>query len=423
MTDTTLPVLVRVPAAPSPQVNRWTGQGSAEVAAVTGEGTMVGESMSGRHEVGAPEGVLTEERPGTTHPDGLVDEQRRRRRAAEAAADAAEAVAAEAAGRASAAIAAAARAAADAEAAADLAARAAAAAAAAAAAERDAVERAHAIGAANETTIALTPLPERTPPASPFPSRPAGPAAVPDQALPPDEAAVARAATMTISLAPLSDAPVTDTARETGGRAARRRAQEAAAAVALEANRDPDTRVFTVDPEPRPAVDEPASRRRRSEPDGGSGSPRTGLLARLRGRPGGRTVLVAAAVVGVVLVAAVVAGLTSSSRGASNAAVTAPAPPTAATAAPTSAAGEPDAAVDPTSTRAVAYLKALRAAGVPTSDSGQSETEAAQVICQQLAKGAQAADLVRALPAVLPTVNSKQARSVVSTAQKVYCSP
>ncbi len=376
---------------------------------------MVGESRSGwQAGDGTPEGVLTEERPGTPHPDGLVDEQRRRRRAAEAAADTAEAAAADAAARASAAIAAAASAAAEAEAAADLATRAAAEAEAAAAAERHAVERAHAISAvsANETTtVALAPVPSRPAPNGFRPSHhQLTPVAVPGQALPPDEAAVARAATMTISATPLRGAPTT----ATGGRAARRRAQEAAAAaaaVAREANRDPDTHVFTVDPEPEVAG-----------PVEGGGHPLKALLARFRGRPGGRMVLVAAAVGGVVLVAALVAGLVGGSRGASNAAVVQDAPTTAAAAAPTSATDDPEAAVDPTSTKAVAYLAALRDASVPTSDSGQSETEAAEVICQQLANGAAAADLVRALPAVLPTVNSKQAKSVVSIAQKDYCS-
>ncbi|MBN9101776.1 MULTISPECIES: DUF732 domain-containing protein [unclassified Pseudonocardia] len=387
---------------------------------------MVGESMNGwQSGDGTPDGVLTEERPGSTHPDGLVDEQRRRRRAAEAAADAAEAAAVDAAARASAAIAAAATAAAEAESAADLAARAAADAESAAAAERRAVERAHAISAvsANETTsVALAPVPATN---GSRPSR--HQVAVPGQALPPDESAVARAATMTIPAVPLREAsPAGREVPATGGRAARRRAQEAAAAaaaVAREANRDPDTHVFTVDREPEAAVGEttvsPRRRRARSDDDG---HPLTALLGRVRGLPGGRMVLVAAAVGGFILVAAVVAGLVGGSRGASTAAVVQEAPTSAEAAAPTSAAGGPDAAVDPTSTRAVAYLKALRAADVPTSDSGRSETEAAEVICQQLANGADAADLVRALPAVLPTVNSKQAKSVVSIAQKDYCS-
>lgn len=137
--------------------------------------------------------------------------------------------------------------------------------------------------------------------------------------------------------------------------------------------------------------------------------------------------LAATAVGAVIVVAAVVAALVNGSRGPSNAAVLQPAPssvdsPAAAGSEPTSAPETPDAAVDPTGPKAVAYLAALKDAGVPTSESGRAETEAAAVICEQLAKGAQASDLVRALPAVLPTVNSKQAKSVVSIAQKTYCS-
>jgi hypothetical protein len=59
---------------------------------------------------------------------------------------------------------------------------------------------------------------------------------------------------------------------------------------------------------------------------------------------------------------------------------------------------------------------------VPTSASGRSETEAAEAICRELATGADPAELVRALPAVLPTVDGKQAERVVSIAQRDYCS-
>jgi hypothetical protein len=400
---------------------------------------MVGESMHGRRSDG-PEGVLTEQRPG--HPDGLVDEQRRRRRAAEAVADAAEAAAEAAAARASAAIAAAAAAAADAEAAADLAARAAADAESALAAERRAVERSHAlstVGANETTTVVAAPVPDGAPlgGVEPYPLP-----AVPGQALPPDEAVVARAATMTMPAVPGAARPGRGTpsapgipapddratgahatgAHVTGGRAARRRAQEAAAAAAAvnrQANRDPDTHVFTVEPGPGETTPAPL-RRTRSEERAGSSV--DSLFTRLRGRPGARMLLVAGGVGGVVLVAALVAGMLAGSRGSSNAAVVEEVPVTAVAAAPTSAAADPDDVVDPTSAKAVAFLGALRAADVPTSDSGQSETEAAEVICQQLAAGAEEADLVRVLPAVLPAVNARQAKTVVSIAQSDYCS-
>lgn len=239
------------------------------------------------------------------HPDGLVDEQRRRRRAAEAVADAAEAAAAAAAGRASAAIAAAAAAAAEAEAAADTAASAAADAESAVAAERHAIERAHAANAvtANETTAVgmrpvvanglVEPRPEAGRNGAPVRTNGArhevaGPAPVdvPDQSLAPDEAAVAAAATMTMPRPAISEAP------NAGGRAARRRAQEAAAAVAREATRDPETHVFPRDDEPAVSTDgdstddgAPEPRTRRARTADGTGGRVSTLLGRFRNRP------------------------------------------------------------------------------------------------------------------------------------------
>jgi hypothetical protein len=113
--------------------------------------------------------------------------------------------------------------------------------------------------------------------------------------------------------------------------------------------------------------------------------------------------------------------------GPSPAAVIEATPPTAA-AAPAAQAGGAEAAgadsgaqVDPTTPKAVAYLKALRAADIPTSKTGVPETEAAAVICEQLAQGADQAALVKALPAVLPTVSKKQANDVVNIAVRKYC--
>lgn len=309
-------------------------------------------------------------------PAGPVDEQRRRRRRAEAAAEAAEAQAAEAAARASAAIAAASRAATDAEAAAEAAALAAAEVEAAVAAERAALVN----GAAPERTRDTDAVTEALPVAAPV----------------------------------AAPGPDDDDTPALGARAARRRAQEAAAAVAREATRDPDTEVI--------GPDESRGRLGR-------------LLGATRAQLDTRALLTASAV-GTVLV---VAGVLAAVFGGARAPVAAPVPPPAAAVpavptvtgpsgpAVTTAAPAPteearsDAPVDPTTPKALAYLAALRAAGVPTSDSGESETEAAAVICQQLAKGTAAADLVTALPTVLPTVNGRQAKSMVAVAQKTYC--
>ncbi|MDT7617493.1 MAG: hypothetical protein QOF00_4940 [Pseudonocardiales bacterium] len=421
---------------------------------------MVAESMNVRRMAPrGPSGMLPEEGPRglrddaawapgpRTHPDAHVDEQRRRRRAAEAAAEAAEAAAADAASRASAAIAAAAQAAADAEAAANAAARASEEVETAAAAERRAVEQAHAAIAdsANETTTvggmaalagnaqgpAGTALDGTTviPPVvedarSGSWQQAAGPP-VPGQSLREQPVPEQSGAGPQGLGRPADDSVPTMTipAVRTAGRAARRRAQEAAAAVALEATRDPETKVIGLgDGDDRRSGSDGArgshsSRRSRREAAQGAANPVLKLVRRVRG--GGRVVVAAAAVCGVIAVAAIVADIVGGSPTPTPAAVTESAPAAASVAAaPTT---DPDASADPTSPKAVAYLKALRAADVPTSGSGQSETEAAAVICQQLARGTDAATLARALPAVLPTVDSKQAKTVVSIAQQKYC--
>jgi hypothetical protein len=79
------------------------------------------------------------------------------------------------------------------------------------------------------------------------------------------------------------------------------------------------------------------------------------------------------------------------------------------------------AAVDPATQQAMAYLDALRTAGVPTSRNGLAETEAAALICRQMERGADKASLVRALPAVLTTITPAQAPLVVDAARTHYC--
>jgi hypothetical protein len=141
------------------------------------------------------------------------------------------------------------------------------------------------------------------------------------------------------------------------------------------------------------------------------------------GRLPARPALAAVAVVVALAVVALVAALTGGSAPApapAPAAVVGNAETTTAIPAPPAGPGEP-AAVDPRSEQAVAYLTALRDADIPTSRSGQAETEAAAVICQQLGQGADEASLVRTLPAVLPDLTRAQAAEVVSLAQEHYC--
>jgi hypothetical protein len=135
-----------------------------------------------------------------------------------------------------------------------------------------------------------------------------------------------------------------------------------------------------------------------------------GWAARLPARP----VLAAVAVVVALAVVAVVAAVTGSTP--------TPAPaPAAVVDATTSAPAAAPPAIDPESAQAVAFLTALRDADIPTSRSGQAETEAAAVICQQLEQGADEASLVRTLPAVLPDLTRSQAADVVEHAQEHYC--
>jgi hypothetical protein len=78
-------------------------------------------------------------------------------------------------------------------------------------------------------------------------------------------------------------------------------------------------------------------------------------------------------------------------------------------------------AINPDSPKAVAFLTALRDADIPTSSSGQAESEAAAAICAQLDQGADEAQLARSVPAVLPAVTRGQASDVVDFAKQHYC--
>ncbi|MBW0118445.1 DUF732 domain-containing protein, partial [Pseudonocardia abyssalis] len=76
---------------------------------------------------------------------------------------------------------------------------------------------------------------------------------------------------------------------------------------------------------------------------------------------------------------------------------------------------------DPLSDRGSTFLSALREAGVPTSRGGAAETEAAELVCGELADGVDEARIARALPASLPTVTRAQAADLVEIAKENYC--
>ncbi|OZM80136.1 DUF732 domain-containing protein [Pseudonocardia sp. MH-G8] len=357
-----------------------------------------------------------------------LEEYGARRRATEQAAAAAEAAAAAAAERASSAIAAAARAADEAEAAAEAAARAAEEAEAAAAAEARAVAEAGAAPVRNEGPGGLAgPDPAESPtqavplvaPVQPqggrAPIRPAGPpprAMRPDDVGPPGPPRL-RAAHRAGSPRDDADAEVTEVMSGLRGLRAPGPARPPEPPSPAEAT--------TVAPPLPPEVDvreDDAAAERSSgrAPDAGDGDE-----AETPERRGGwltsRPVLAGGAVAVVLAVAAVVTTLTVTGADPAPAAVTAVAAPPPAESAP----AVPAPAIDPESTQAVAYLTALRDADVPTSRSGQAETEAAAAICSQLDQGADETQLERSVPAVLPEVDRNQAGDVVELAQEHYC--
>jgi hypothetical protein len=352
-------------------------------------------------------------------PAPQLEEYAVRRRAAEQEAASAEEAASSAAERASAAIAAAARAAEEAEAAAEVAAEAAAKANEAAEAEvraiADTVARGEAPGQqdaradAPEPPTQAVPLiaPARAPGRRPPPRRPAGP---PPRGARPDEPGRSGGP-------PPPPAPrYTPLRGGTDGEAT-------AVLTGLEALRDP---VRPRGPEPAPAEVTTAAARRRpaAEPapaaddaddvtEHDEESEECSLVGRLTSRP-----VVAAVGVGAVLVlAAIVAIFTTSEPEAAPAEAT-----PAALSEPVAQQPQPTApAIDPDSQKAIAFLTAMRDADIPTSSSGQAETEAAAAICDQLDQGADEAQLARSVPAVLPDVTRGQASDVVDFAQQHYC--
>ncbi|GAA1300524.1 hypothetical protein GCM10009610_08220 [Pseudonocardia xinjiangensis] len=405
----------------------------------------------------ARESVLTEDRP---YPGDLLgapgdgfDELAHRRAAAEQAAMIAEIDAAAAAARAAAAIAAAARAAEEAEVAADAATHAAEEAAAAAAEERTSaayqagarsggpgapgrgawVLAGGADGDGAARSWAVVPGAAQgmggAPPAHPlasgamsswptmFPAHPDSPGAPWD--LPPDE-------TPTIEGA------------AAGGRAARRRSAEAAEA---------ETTVIPVDRAERtPADADEAEYDADYDPEydaeydpeydpGYDGDAEEAPVRRLdrkhaeqpTSRFGRRPVLVVVAVGVVLIIISLLAAIVGWGMDRPPAEAPAPVPSVApevpgAQVPPPPPGPEPAAVeIDPTSDKAVSFVRAMRAADIATSRSGRAETQTAAMICLRLDQGASADTIARTIPAALPSVERRQAAEVVDLAAQLYC--
>ena len=67
------------------------------------------------------------------------------------------------------------------------------------------------------------------------------------------------------------------------------------------------------------------------------------------------------------------------------------------------------------------YLDGLRTADIEVSASGRAEREAGDAICEQLQRGVAQSDIERALPAMLITVDRRQAPTVVDLVERYYC--
>ncbi|MGH3612006.1 MAG: DUF732 domain-containing protein, partial [Pseudonocardia sp.] len=71
--------------------------------------------------------------------------------------------------------------------------------------------------------------------------------------------------------------------------------------------------------------------------------------------------------------------------------------------------------------KAVAFIKAMRAAGVPTSRTGVAEVVVARQACTELASGTSEQELAGRIPRGLPTLTRAQAGELVDLAQEHYC--
>ena len=71
--------------------------------------------------------------------------------------------------------------------------------------------------------------------------------------------------------------------------------------------------------------------------------------------------------------------------------------------------------------QAVAFLKAMRAGGVPTSRTGVAEVLVARQACAELAMGISETELAGRIPRGLPALTRAQAGELVDLAQQHYC--
>ncbi|WP_170232008.1 DUF732 domain-containing protein [Saccharothrix saharensis] len=81
----------------------------------------------------------------------------------------------------------------------------------------------------------------------------------------------------------------------------------------------------------------------------------------------------------------------------------------------------PSAPGQTTGDKRAAYLAALSAAGISLTADGDAEVEVAQVVCEELAKGADRAELLSLLSSLGGPLTPAWAETMVSTAEKTYC--
>jgi hypothetical protein len=213
-----------------------------------------------------------------------------------------------------------------------------------------------------------------------------------------------------------------------GGRAARRRsagdAEAETTVIPLDRSElsraDADEAEYHADYDDDPEYDEAAEEapvRRLDRKHAEQTSPRFGR----------RPVLVVIAVGAVLVIVSVLAALVGWGADRPPAQVTPPAPSVAPEVpkpqVPPPAPGPESAppAIDPTSDKAVAFVRAMRAADIATSRSGRAETQTAAMICLRLEQGTEADTIARTIPSALPSVERRQAAEVIDLAKQLYC--
>lgn len=76
---------------------------------------------------------------------------------------------------------------------------------------------------------------------------------------------------------------------------------------------------------------------------------------------------------------------------------------------------------DPNTPAATAFLDALRADEIPTSQRGLIEVQVAEAVCSETDAGTSRTTMEQGIPGVLPTVTSAQAAVLIDAALEHYC--